>query len=113
MKYVHMDQYKPVKDKLMAEIDELMPFELWNAQGNQINVEKLLEACHYDKVQDSFDYTMMCFKESMRLEAPIGFSTAHTITQDVILAQGTKKELKIKAGEEIHIMMGLLHHDES
>jgi cytochrome P450 len=57
-----------------------------------------LEACHYDNIQDNFDYTMMCFKESMRLEAPIGFSTAHTVTQDVTLAQGTKKELKIEKG---------------
>lgn len=57
-----------------------------------------MEACHYDNIQDNFDYTMMCFKESMRLEAPIGFSTAHTVTQDVTLAQGTKKELKIEKG---------------
>jgi len=80
MKYVHMDQYKPVKDKLMSEIDELLPFEIWDSQGNQINEEKLLDACHYDKIQDNFEYTMMCFKESMRLEAPVGFSTAHTVT---------------------------------
>jgi hypothetical protein len=45
-----MDQYKPVKDKLMSEIDELLPFEIWDIQGNQINEEKLLDACHYDKI---------------------------------------------------------------
>jgi cytochrome P450 len=86
MKYVNMNQYKPVKDKLMAEIDELLPFEVWDSQGNQINEEKLLDACHYEKIQDNFDYTMMCFKESMRLEPPVGISTAHTTTKDVILA---------------------------
>lgn len=98
MKYVHMDQYKPVKEKLMAEIDEQLPFEVWDAEGAQINEEKLLEACHYDNIQDNFEYTMMCFKESMRMEAPANFSTAHTVTQDVILAKGTKKELRIQAG---------------
>ena len=37
LKYIHMDQYKPVKAKLLAEIDEMLPFEVWDAQGNLIN----------------------------------------------------------------------------
>lgn len=111
LKYIHMDQYKDVKENLLAEIDELIPFNIWDSKHNLINQDKLLEACDYEKVYESFDYTMMCFKESMRLEAPIGFSTAHTVTQDVVLAKGTKKELKVNAGQEIHIMMSSLHHD--
>ena len=112
LKYIHMDRYKTVKERLLGEIDHLMPFDAWDTHGKRINDQKLLEACHYEKIQDSFEYTMMCFKESMRIEPPVGFSTAHEVTQDVVLAQGTKKELKIRAGDEIHIMMGLLHHDE-
>jgi len=46
---------------------------------------------------------MMCFRESLRLELPVSFSTSHTVTKDVILARGTPKELKINAGEMIHI----------
>lgn len=30
-----------------------------------------------------------------------------------MLAQGTNKELKVRAGDEIHFMLKLLHHDES
>lgn len=37
MKYLHMDDYKPVKDKLLAEVDTLMAFDAWDATGNQIN----------------------------------------------------------------------------
>merc|ERR1711893_89959 len=32
-------------------------------------------------------------------------------TRDVILAKGTKKELKLTAGHEVHFMFGALHHD--
>ena len=71
------------------------------------------EGCHYDNIQDSLEYTVMCFKESLRMETPANFSTSHTVTQDVTLAKGTKKELEIQAGQQIHIMMGLVHHDES
>lgn len=95
---MHMDRYQPVKEKLIAEIDELLGFEPWDAEGNYINEDKLLEACSYEKVQDSFEYTMMCFKESMRIEAPVSFSTAHSVSKDVILAKGTSKELKITEG---------------
>jgi len=55
---------------------------------------------------------MMCFKESMRMEPPVPYSSSHTFTRDVVLARGTPKELKISAGQEIHFEMGLLHHSE-
>ena len=37
IKYVHMDKYRPVKDKLIKEIDTLMNFDCWDSDGNQIN----------------------------------------------------------------------------
>lgn len=33
MKYIHMDKYSDVKDKLLAEVDEFMAFEPWDAEG--------------------------------------------------------------------------------
>ena len=46
------------------------------------------------------------------MEPPVPFSSSHMFTRDVVLARGTSKELKISAGTEIHIEMGLLHHEE-
>lgn len=103
MKFIHMDRYEPVKKKLLAEVDTLLAFTPWDAQGNFVNHDALLAACDYEKVQENFDYTMMCFRESLRIEPPVGFSTSHTVTKDVVLARGTEKELKINAGEKIHI----------
>ena len=50
MKYIHMDQYAPIKDKLLGEIDELLAFDPWDQAGNQINHDQLLEACSYDRI---------------------------------------------------------------
>lgn len=30
IKYIHMDKYIDVKDKLLAEVDEFMAFEPWD-----------------------------------------------------------------------------------
>ena len=56
---------------------------------------------------------MLCFRESIRIEPPVSFSTSHTVTRDVVLARGTPKELKIDAGSMIHIFFDALHHDSS
>lgn len=37
IKYVHMDEYRPIKDKLQAEVDTHLAHEAWDAQGNQVN----------------------------------------------------------------------------
>lgn len=37
IKYIHMDQYKDVKQNLLAEIDELIPFNIWDSEHNLIN----------------------------------------------------------------------------
>ena len=113
MKYLHMDDYKPVKDKLLAEVDTLLAFDAWDAEGNQINHDVLRDSCSYEKVQEGFEYTMMCFRESLRIESPIVFTPSQTVSRDVILARGTDKELKIRAGDSIHIFIGALHHDET
>ena len=54
---------------------------------------------------------MMCFRESLRIEAPVSFSSSLMVRKDVTLAKKTPKELKIRAGDEIHLIMGLQHHD--
>jgi len=112
MKYVHMNEYQPVREKLQAEVDSHLAFDVWDTDGNTINYEKLRDACSYEKIQESFEYTMMCFKESMRIEPPVPFSSSHMFTRDVVLARGTPKELKVSAGTELHIEMGCLHHSE-
>lgn len=56
---------------------------------------------------------MMCFRESLRIEPPVSFTTSHMVTREVTLARGTEKELKIRAGDLIHFEFGLLHHDET
>ena len=111
MKYVHMDQYKETLNKLKQEVDSELAFDVWDAKGNHVNHETLREACSYEKIQDGFDYTMMCFRESMRIEPPVGHTTSHMVLKDVVLAQGTAKELKIRAGDEIHLQQTILHHD--
>jgi len=73
----------------------------------------LNEACSYESIQESFDYTMMCFRESLRIEPPVAFTSSHTVSKDVVLARGTPKELKIDAGTEIHICNDKIHHDET
>ena len=98
-----MDIYAGVKAKLLQEVDSLLAFDAWDASGNHINHEVLRESCSYEKVQEGFDYTMMCFRESLRIEPPVSYTTSHMVTKDVILARGTSKELKIRAGDEIHI----------
>ena len=103
MKYLHMDQYTECKDKLVQEVDSLLSFDVWDASGNHVNHEALNDACSYEKIQDGFDFTMMCFRESMRIEPPVGYTTAHKVIKDAVLAKGTAKELKIRAGDEIHI----------
>ena len=45
-----MDRYLPVKEKLLKELDTLLAFEPWDAQGNQINHDKLMIACSYEKI---------------------------------------------------------------
>ena len=85
MKYLHMDQYGHIKDKLRSEIDEHLAFDAWDAEGNYINETQLRDACSYEKIQESFEYTMMCFKESMRMEPPVPYSSSHTFTRDVVL----------------------------
>lgn len=92
-----MDRYLPVKQKLVQEIDSLLAFETWDANGNEINHDKLREACSYDKIQERFEYTMQCFQESLRKEPPVNYTTDVIITQDCVLAKGTPKELKIDA----------------
>ena len=111
MKYLHMDDYKPVKDKLLAEVDTLLAFDAWDAEGNQINHDVLRDSCSYEKVQEGFEFTMMCFRESLRIEPPVGYTTSHTVTREVTLARGTEKELKIRAGDNIRIQITLLQHD--
>lgn len=91
LKYIHMDCYKHVRAKLISEIDELVPVTVWDPQGKPINSDRLLDACSYENVMENFDYTMMCFRESMRIEPVVGFSTAHTVTRDVVLCRGTPK----------------------
>ena len=103
MKYLHMDQYIHVKEKLLREVDEHLTFDPWDSNGNYINYDLLLEACSYEKIQEGFDYTMMCFKESLRIEPPVSFTSSLTVTKDVVLARGTAKELKVAAGDEMHI----------
>ena len=55
---------------------------------------------------------MMCFRESLRIEPPVPLTSSHEFTKDVVLCRGTDKELKIRAGDEIHISNGLIHHSE-
>ena len=88
-----------------------MNFDCWDVDGNQINHDQLLKACDFDHIQENFDYTMMCFRESLRIEPPVAYSTSHTVTRDIVLAKGTPKELKIDAGAMIHISFDALHHD--
>lgn len=113
MKYMHMDEYRQsIREKLQAEVDSHLAFDVWDADGKMINEAQLRDACSYEKIQESFDFTMMCFRESLRIEPPIPFSSSHMFTRDVVLARGTPKELKVNAGQEVHIEMGLLHHNE-
>merc|ERR1712060_387619 len=112
-KYVHMNKYKHVKEKLIAEIDSLMAFEPWDSEGNLINHDKLLDACSYEKIQENFEYTMMCFRESLRMEPPVGFSTSSQVTRDVTLCKGTAKQLTINKGEMIHFLFNRLHHNKA
>ena len=62
-----------------------MAFDAWDTEGKYINEDQLREACSYENIQESFEYTMMCFKESMRMEPPVPFSSSHTFTRDVVL----------------------------
>ena len=103
MKYLHMDQYADIKKKLVEEIDQHLAFEVWDIKGNYINHERLREACSYENIFDGFDYTMSCFRESLRIEPPTAFTTSHTVNQDVTLAKGTPKELTIQASMDIRI----------
>jgi cytochrome P450 len=73
----------------------------------------LIKTCNYEKMMGKFDYALMIFRESLRIEAPVVFSIAHECTRNVVLARGTDKELKIDAGHDIHIMFTQLHHDET
>ena len=44
----------------------------------------------------------MVFRESLRIEPPVSFSSSHMVTQDVVLAKGTPKELKVNAFQRMH-----------
>jgi len=57
-----------------------------------------VEAVRYENIQENFDYTMMCFRESMRIEPPVSFTSSLMVSKDVVLAKGTPKELKVNAG---------------
>ena len=85
IKYIHMDKYTYVKDKLLAEVDEFMAFEPWDGEGNHINHDLLQDACSYENIQEGLDYTMMCFRESMRIESPLPMTTSNMVTKDVVL----------------------------
>ena len=37
MKYVHMDEYRLVREKLQAEVDSHLAFDAWDADGSTIN----------------------------------------------------------------------------
>ena len=41
---------------------------------------------------------MLCFRESLRIEPAVSYSSSHTVSKDVVLAKGTDKELKVQAG---------------
>lgn len=112
LKYIHMDEYAHVRQKLLTEIDQQLPFDAWDASGAMTNFDQLRQACSYENIQESFDYTMMCFRESLRIEPPVPLSSSHMFTQDVTLCKGTPKELKIRAGDLIHVESGTLHHNE-
>lgn len=103
MKYIHMDEYQEIRAKLQAEVESHLKFDAWDADGNMINYSQMKDACSYENIQESFDFTLMCFKESMRMEPPVPISTSHMFTRDVVLAKGTPKELKINAGTEIRV----------
>ena len=98
IKYLCMDQYADVRQKLVREVDTNLPFSVWDAEGKEINHNKLYGACNYENIHEGYDYAMMTFNESLRIEPPLGFSSAHTVTRHVILARGTAKELKINEG---------------
>ena len=55
---------------------------------------------------------MMCFRESLRIEPPVNFSSSHLCTRDVILAKGTPKELKLSKGQTFNFLFNLMHHNE-
>lgn len=104
MKYVHMDQYKPVLKKLLDEVDSEIPFPVWDAQGQRINQDKMREACSYQNLQENFDYLVMGFKESLRIEPPVSYTSAYAFKKDIVLAKGTNKEVKVRAGDLVHIL---------
>lgn len=96
---------------MRKDVDENLPFNVWDQQGGELNHDRLIEACNYENILEGFEYSVMVFRESLRIEPPLGFTTAHEVTRDVVLARGTDKELKISAGDEIHILISQLHHD--
>ena len=103
MKYIHMDEYQPIREKLQAEVDSHLTFDAWDINGNMINYSQLRDACSYENIQESFEFALMCFKESLRIEPPLSLSSSHMFTRDVVLANGTPKKLKISAGTEIRV----------
>jgi cytochrome P450 len=92
--------------KLRQDVDKTLPFAVWDKSGKDLNHERLINFCNYENIMEGFDYATLIFRESLRIEPPVGFSTAHEFTRDVVLARGTDKELKITAGHEIFILMG-------
>lgn len=57
---------------------------------------------------ESFDFTRLCFYESLRIEPPVVASTSQTFLDDVQLG-----DVLIKKGELIHINIQLIHHDKN
>ena len=50
IKYVHMDEYQKIRDKLQAEVDSHLTFDAWDTEGNSINTSQLRDACSYERI---------------------------------------------------------------
>lgn len=50
MKHLHMDANKAVLEKLVQEIDSLLAFDVWDANGRHVNQDAFREACSYENI---------------------------------------------------------------
>jgi len=96
-----MNKHPEYKQRLMKEISPPVAAVKDN----------IVEQLTYDKVME-FDYLMMCYSESLRIEPPIASSTYLSQDQDSLINVGNGETVLLRKDKPYAINMRAIHYDE-
>lgn len=95
------------------EVDAFFGDVVKNSAGKSAEEVKNLYAERLrNKSDEDLEYLSLCWNESMRLAPPFMVTTSWTMTQDVVLSEGTEHALKLHKNQPFTLGICVLHRDK-